>query len=635
MEDNKRHYGAQDIQVLEGLEPVRKRPGMYIGSTGTKGFHHLVYEVVDNSIDEALAGVCDTINVIIYKDGSVSIEDNGSGIPVEIHPQTGKSTLETVLTILHAGGKFNNGAYKVSGGLHGVGVSVVNALSEKLIATVKREGKIYQQTFSEGKPVSELENIGKTNQTGTKIHFWPDEKIFDKGLFFEWEVLELRFREMAFLNHVVTITLEDHRINKKEIFHYEGGIKSFVEYINRKKTPIHSKVIFFEETKDGVNVQVALQYNDGYSETVLTFANNIHTIEGGYHLIGFRSALTRSINDYARKFNLIKEKEQNLMGEDVREGLAAVVSVKLPNPQFEGQTKGKLGNSEIQGIVQSVFNDNFSSFLEENPNVAKEIILKSLKAARAREAAKKARQTIRSSNMLENTSLPGKLADCTSSDINETEIYLVEGDSAGGSAKSGRDRNFQAILPLRGKIMNVEKSRLDKILGYEEIRSMITAFGTGIGEDFNLNTLRYGKIIIMTDADVDGAHIRTLLLTFFYRYMRPLIDAGHVYIAQPPLFHIVKNKKDYYAYGDDELEDLLQKIGRTNYNVSRYKGLGEMDAEQLWETTMDPERRILLKVHVEEDITSDETFTVLMGDKVEPRRQFIEENAKYAENIDA
>lgn len=637
MDKNNTHYDAENIRVLEGLEAVRLRPGMYIGSTGTKGFHHLIYEVVDNSIDEALAGRCDHIEVMLYADGSVSIEDNGPGIPVAKHRQTGVSTLETVLTILHAGGKFDNNAYKVSGGLHGVGVSVVNALSEKLTATVKRDGKIYEQRFTCGKKVSELTVMGEVDpgDTGTTIRFTPDMTIFDDGLEFEWEVLEARFREMAFLNPVVTIHLTDERTGKEETFHYEGGIKEFVKYINRNKTPIHPEIIYFEDTRDGINVQLAMQYFDGYSENVLTFANNIHTGEGGYHLSGLRAALTRSINDYARNFNLIKENEANLTGDDVRDGLTAILAVKLSNPQFEGQTKAKLGNSEVQGIVQGVVSENLARFLEENPRTAKSIIDKAVRAARAREAAKKARDLTIKNNLLENTSLPGKLADCSLKDVHETEIYLVEGDSAGGSAKSGRDRNFQAILPLRGKIMNVEKARIDRVLGFEEIRSMITAFGTGIGEEFDISRLRYGKIIIMTDADVDGAHIRTLLLTFFYRYMRPLVEEGHVYIAQPPLYHIVKNRKDYYAYNDEELEQVLDEIGRGNHLISRYKGLGEMDAEQLWSTTMDPEKRVLLQVTVDEEVAADEIFTVLMGDKVEPRRQFIEENARYAENIDA
>lgn len=637
MDKNNTHYDAENIRVLEGLEAVRLRPGMYIGSTGTKGFHHLIYEVVDNSIDEALAGRCDHIEVTLHVDGSVSIEDNGPGIPVAKHKQTGISTLETVLTILHAGGKFDNNAYKVSGGLHGVGVSVVNALSEELTATVKRDGKIYEQRFARGKKGSELTVMGEVDpeDTGTKIRFTPDMTIFDDGLEFEWEVLEARFREMAFLNSVVTIRLADERTGKEETFHYEGGIKEFVKYINRNKTAIHPEIIYFEDTRDGINVQLAMQYFDGYSENVLTFANNIHTGEGGYHLSGFRAALTRSINDYGRNFNLIKENEANLTGDDVREGLTAILSVKLSNPQFEGQTKAKLGNSEVQGVVQGIVSEDLARFLEENPKTAKSIIDKAVRAARAREAAKKVRDITRKSNFLENTSLPGKLADCSSKDVNETEIYLVEGDSAGGSAKSGRDRNFQAILPLRGKIMNVEKARIDRVLGFEEIRSMITAFGTGIGEEFDISGLRYGKIIIMTDADVDGAHIRTLLLTFFYRYMRPLVEEGHVYIAQPPLYHIVKNRKDYYAYNDEELEQVLDEIGRGNHLISRYKGLGEMDAEQLWSTTMDPEKRVLLQVTVEEEVAADEIFTILMGDKVEPRRQFIEENARYAENIDA
>jgi len=632
-ENNTRKYTAKDIQVLTGLEPVRKRPGMYIGSTGPRGLHHLVYEVVDNSIDEALAGVCDTINVIIGEDNSITVEDNGSGIPVEIHPQTGKTTVETVLTVLHAGGKFNNSAYKVSGGLHGVGVSVVNALSEWLVAKVRRNGNEYMQRFERGKPVTELEVIGKASDTGTTISFKPDYQIFD-NIEFDYETLQYRLREMAFLNKGVKITLEDKRTNTKEVFHYEGGIKSFVEFLNRNKTPIQEDVLYFEDKKDDVMVEIALQYTDSYSENIYTFANNINTEEGGFHLSGLRTALTRAINDYGRKYNYIKEKDENLQGEDVREGLTAVLSVKLPNPQFEGQTKTKLGNSEIKGIVENIVYEHVSNFLEENPSEGRRIIEKTINAARAREAARKAREISRKRSILDNITLPGKLADCQENDLSVTEIFIVEGDSAGGSAKQGRNRKNQAILPLRGKIMNVEKARLDKILEYEEIRSMIAAFGTGIGKDFDINKLRYGKIIIMTDADVDGAHIRTLLLTFFYRYMRPLIENGNVYIAQPPLYKVSKGKKDYYVYSDKELEELLDKIGRSNYTIQRYKGLGEMNAEQLWETTMDPSKRILLKVNIEDAMAADEIFTTLMGDKVRPRREFIERNAKQVRNLD-
>jgi len=632
-DNNGRVYTAEEIQVLTGLEPVRKRPGMYIGSTGEKGLHHLVYEVVDNSIDEALAGVCDTINVIIGKDNSITVEDNGSGIPVEIHPQTGKSTVETVLTILHAGGKFNNSAYKVSGGLHGVGVSVVNALSEWLIAKVRRNGKEYMQKFERGIPVTELEVIGDADDTGTTISFKPDKEIFN-SIEFNYNTLQYRLREMSFLNKGVKITLEDKRTGTKEVFHYEGGIKSFVEYLNRDKNPLHKEILYFEDTKDNTVVELALQYTDSYSENIYTFANNINTEEGGSHLSGLRSALTKAINDYGRKYNYLKDKDENLQGEDVREGLTAVLSVKLTEPQFEGQTKTKLGNSEVKGIVESIVYDYLNSYLEEHPNEARIILEKAISASRAREAARRAREISRKRSILDNVTLPGKLADCQEDDIEVTEIFIVEGDSAGGSAKQGRDRKNQAILPLRGKIMNVEKARLDKILDYEEIRAMIAAFGTGIGKDFDLEKLRYGKIIIMTDADVDGAHIRTLLLTFFYRYMRKLIENGNVYIAQPPLYKVSKGKSEYYAYSDEELEKLLNEIGRGNYIIQRYKGLGEMNPEQLWETTMNPENRILLKVSIEDAKAADEIFTTLMGDKVKPRRDFIERNAKLVRNLD-
>lgn len=634
MED--KNYNAGSIQVLEGLEPVRKRPGMYIGSTGTKGLHHCVMEVMDNSIDEVLAGRADTVNVEIYKDGSISVEDNGSGIPVEVHPKTGKSTLETVLTVLHAGGKFNNDAYKVSGGLHGVGVSCVNALSEWLIATVKRGGHIYEQHFARGKAQGDIKVVGDTKTSGTTIQFMPDSEIFDTTEFSK-EVLVNKFRETAFLNKGVRITLIDDREEepKEEVFHYEGGIKSFVEYINRSKNAISNEIIYFDKSMDDCELEIAMQYTDGYSENVLTFANNIHTTEGGYHLTGFRNALTRVLNDYGRKANIIKEKEENLSGDDSREGLTAIVSVKLKEPQFEGQTKSKLGNSEVQGIVNSVAYQSLMDYFEMHPQEAKKIIEKAISAQRAREAARKARDLSRGKrSVLDNTTLPGKLADCQSNDNTETEIFIVEGDSAGGSAKQGRDRKFQAILPLRGKILNVEKARLDRILAYEEIKAMITAFGTGIDTEFNIEKLRYGKIIIMTDADVDGAHIRTLLLTFFFRHMRELVDDGHIYIAQPPLYMVTKNRKEYYVYSDEELEDLLKEIGRDNYTIQRYKGLGEMNPEQLWETTMDPEHRILLRVNVDDAVNADEIFSMLMGDKVEPRREFIEKNAKYASNLD-
>ncbi|MFA7533577.1 MAG: DNA topoisomerase (ATP-hydrolyzing) subunit B, partial [Tissierellaceae bacterium] len=541
---NNRHYTAQDIQVLTGLEPVRKRPGMYIGSTGPKGLHHLVYEVVDNSIDEALAGICDTIEITIFKDNSVKVSDNGSGIPVEIHPQTGKSTVETVLTILHAGGKFNNGAYKVSGGLHGVGVSVVNALSKWLTAKVKRDGNEYMQKFERGYATSELEIIGKSEDTGTTIHYMPDEEVFET-IEINLETLEHRFREMAFLNKGIKIVLKDERIDKTKEFYYEGGIKSFVEYINKNKTPIQKQIMYFEGEKDSTIVEFALQYTDAYAENIFTFANNINTQEGGTHLSGFRTALTRVINDYGRKYGYIKEKDDNLSGDDVREGLTGILSVKLMEPQFEGQTKSKLGNSETRGIVETLTYDFLNIYLEENPRDGKIILEKAIASQRAREAARKARDLTRRKSILDNTTLPGKLADCQESGIEITEIYIVEGDSAGGSAKQGRDKKFQAILPLKGKIMNVEKARIDKILGFEEIKALITAFGTGIGEDFDIEKLRYGKIIIMTDADVDGAHIRTLLLTFFYRYMKELIENGHIYIAQPPLYKVTKSRKDH------------------------------------------------------------------------------------------
>lgn len=634
MED--KNYNAGSIQVLEGLEPVRKRPGMYIGSTGTKGLHHCVMEVMDNSIDEVLAGRADTVKVVIYKDGSISIEDNGSGIPVEVHPKTGKSTLETVLTVLHAGGKFNNDAYKVSGGLHGVGVSCVNALSEWLIATVKRSGHIYEQHFARGKAQGDIQVVGDTKESGTTIQFMPDSEIFDTTEFSK-EVLVTKFREVAFLNKGVRITLIDEREEdpQEEVFHYEGGIKSFVEYINRSKNAISDDIIYFDKSMEDCELEIAMQYTDGYSENVLTFANNIHTTEGGYHLTGFRNALTRALNDYGRKANIIKEKEDNLSGDDAREGLTAIVSVKLKEPQFEGQTKSKLGNSEVQGIVNTTCYQELIDYFELHPQEGKKIIEKAISAQRAREAARKARDLSRGKrSVLDNTTLPGKLADCQSNDNTETEIFIVEGDSAGGSAKQGRDRKFQAILPLRGKILNVEKARLDRILAYEEIKAMITAFGTGIDTEFNIEKLRYGKIIIMTDADVDGAHIRTLLLTFFFRHMRELVDEGHIYIAQPPLYMVSKNRKEYYVYDDDELEALLKEIGRDNYTIQRYKGLGEMNPEQLWETTMDPEHRILLRVNVDDAVNADEIFSMLMGDKVEPRREFIEKNAKYASNLD-
>ncbi|MDU1643066.1 DNA topoisomerase IV subunit B [Peptoniphilus sp. HMSC075B08] len=637
MAKDKRHYDASDIQVLEGLDPVRKRPGMYIGSTGPRGLHHLVYEIVDNSIDEALAGICDHIIIKINKNGSVEITDNGSGIPVDIHPQTGKSTVETVLTILHAGGKFDNSAYKVSGGLHGVGVSVVNALSNKLVATVKRNGKIYRQEFSKGHRKSDLEVIGETKKddTGTTIYFEPDDTIFETVEFSD-EVLSKRFREMAFLNKGIKIEFIDERKDLKEVFHYEGGIKSFVEFINAKKKPVHDEIIYIDEVREETAVEIAIQYTDSYSEVVLSFANNINTEEGGTHLSGFRSALTRTLNDYGRKNNIIKEKEENLSGEDVREGISAVISVKLPDPQFEGQTKAKLGNSETRGVVDSVLSEELAIFLEENPKVGKQILDKALSARRAREAARKARDLTRKKNNLESMTLPGKLADCQNDDPKRNEIFLVEGNSAGGSAKDGRDSAYQAILPLRGKIMNVEKARLDRMLNSSEIRAMITAFGTGIGEEFDLEKLRYDKIIIMTDADVDGAHIMTLLLTFFFRYMKPLIEEGHVYVAQAPLYGIEKGTKILrYCHNEKELRLALKEYKDSKVNIKRYKGLGEMDPEQLWETTMNPDNRLLLKVNIDDLTEADDTFSILMGSEVEPRRDFITENAVYADYIDA
>ena len=637
MAKDKRHYEASDIQVLEGLDPVRKRPGMYIGSTGPRGLHHLVYEVVDNSIDEALAGICDHIIIKINKNGSVEITDNGSGIPVAIHPQTGKSTVETVLTILHAGGKFDNSAYKVSGGLHGVGVSVVNALSNKLVATVKRDGKIYRQEFSKGVRKSELEVIGETklDDTGTTIYFEPDDTIFETVEFSD-EVLSKRFREMAFLNKGIKIEFIDERKDLNEVYHYEGGIKSFVEFINKKKKPIHDEIIYIDEVREETAVEIAIQYTDSYSEVVLSFANNINTEEGGSHLSGFRSALTRTLNDYGRKNNIIKEKEENLSGEDVREGISAVISVKLTDPQFEGQTKAKLGNSETRGIVDSVLSEDLAVFLEENPKVGKQILDKALSARRAREAARKARDLTRKKNNLESMTLPGKLKDCQNDDPGKNEIFLVEGNSAGGSATDGRDSAYQAILPLRGKIMNVEKARLDKMLNSSEIRAMITAFGTGIGEEFDINKLRYDKIIIMTDADVDGAHIMTLLLTFFFRYMKPLIEEGHVYVAQAPLYGIEKGTKILrYCHNEKELRLALKEYKDAKINIKRYKGLGEMNPEQLWETTMNPDNRLLLKVNIDDLTEADDTFSILMGTDVEPRRDFITENAIYADYIDA
>ena len=628
-------YGASQIQVLEGLEAVRKRPGMYIGSTGPRGLHHLVYEIVDNSIDEALQGYCDRIYVSLNEDGSVTVKDAGRGIPVEIHPKTGKSTLETVLTVLHAGGKFGGGGYKVSGGLHGVGISVVNALSKWLVADVYRNGKIYRQTYEKGITTSELEVVGESHHTGTIINFMPDETIFDE-IEFKYETLEHRLRELSFLNKGVKIVFEDKRegSQRKKEFHYEGGLVEFVKYLNKTKTPIHDDVVYIDKKVGDSIVEIAMQYTDGYTENIYSFANNIDTHEGGTHLAGFKAALTKTVNDYAKRNKLIKENEGNLTGEDIREGLTAVISVKLPDPQFEGQTKTKLGNTYMRGNVDGVTVEELGAFLEENPTTARTIVDKGLRAQRAREAAKRARELTRRKSVLESTSLPGKLADCAEKDPAKSEIFLVEGDSAGGSAKQGRDRHTQAILPLRGKILNVEKSRLDRILSSDEIKNMITAFGCGIGNDFDLEKARYHKIVIMTDADVDGAHIRTLLLTFFFRYMRPLIENGYVYAAQPPLYKVKKQKKEYYVYSDKELEVLLEEIGRTGVELQRYKGLGEMNAEQLWDTTMNPETRTLLQVTIEDAVMADQVFSMLMGDKVGPRKEFIEENATYVTNLD-
>ena len=627
-------YGANQIQILEGLEAVRKRPGMYIGSTSARGLHHLVYEVVDNSIDEALAGYCTHIEVTIHKDNSITVTDNGRGIPVDMH-ESGKPAVEVVLTVLHAGGKFGGSGYKVSGGLHGVGVSVVNALSTNMEVKVKRDGKIHEITFEKGVTKEPLKVVGQTDETGTLVHFVPDAEIFDETVY-DYDTLRHRLRELSFLNRGITIILTDERPEevRQETFYFEGGISSFVEHLNRNKEVINPEPVYFNGTKDTTVVEIALQYNTSYSENIYSFVNNINTEEGGTHLAGFKSALTRAANDFARRQGIIKNNEDNLVGEDIREGLTCVISIKLREPQFEGQTKTKLGNSEVRGIVDSIVSEGLSEYFEENPVISKKIIEKSIMASRAREAARKARELTRRKNALEVSSLPGKLADCSVKDPEQAEIYLVEGDSAGGSAKQGRDRRFQAILPLRGKILNVEKARLDKILNNEEIRTMITAFGSGIGSEFDITKRRYGKIIIMTDADVDGAHIRTLLLTFFYRYMRPLIENGHVYIAQPPLYQIRKGRSHWYTYSDEELAQKLDEIGRDGITVQRYKGLGEMNPEQLWETTMDPEKRTVLQGHLREAEEADSIFTILMGDKVEPRRRFIEEHANLVRNLD-
>ena len=631
-------YGASQIQILEGLEAVRKRPGMYIGSTSAKGLHHLVYEIVDNSVDEALAGYCDHIEVTINKDNSITVVDNGRGVPVGIQAKAHKPAVEVVFTILHAGGKFGGGGYKVSGGLHGVGASVVNALSEWLEVNVYVDGYEYYQRYERGKVMCELQKIGPTEKRGTTVHFLPDKEIFEETVF-DYKVLKQRLREIAFLTKGLRISLTDVREEEPILssFHYEGGIREYVAYLNKANTPLYDEIIYCEGEKDGVLVEVALQHNDGYNENVYSFVNNITTPEGGTHLVGMRSALTKTFNDYARKNKLLKDNEQSLTGEDIREGLTAIVSIKIGEPQFEGQTKQKLGNSEARGAVESIVSDKLSVFLEQNPAIGKLIVEKSVMAQRARDAARKARDLTRRKGALDSMSLPGKLADCSDKDPAKCEIYIVEGDSAGGSAKTARSRATQAILPLRGKILNVEKARLDKILVNNEIKAMITAFGTGIHEDFDITKLRYHKIIIMTDADVDGAHISTLLLTFLYRFMPDLIREGYVYLAKPPLYKIERNKKEWYAYSDDELNAILTEIGRDQNNkIQRYKGLGEMDAEQLWETTMDPERRILMRVSMDdaEKVSIDETFSVLMGDKVEPRREFIEKNAKYVRNLD-
>ena len=626
-------YGAEQIQVLEGLEAVRKRPGMYIGSTGPRGLHHLVYEVVDNSIDEALAGFCKTISVCIHKDNSITVEDDGRGMPVDNHPKLGIPAVEVIHTVLHAGGKFGGGGYKVSGGLHGVGASVVNALSTKMEVEVKRNGRIYKQTYERGKTTSPLTEIGNAKKTGSKSTFWPDPDIFDDTEY-DYETLERRLREMAFLNKGIKITLKDEREGRKreEEFHYEGGIREFVKHLNTNKEPLHNDIIYFELADKTREVEVALQYTDRYNEMLLSYANNINTTEGGFHMVGFKTALTRTINDYARKNKLLKDSDDALSGEDVREGLTAIISVKLTEPQFEGQTKTKLGNSDMRGFVETATAENVMYFLEENPAQAKIIIDKCMRAARAREAARKARELTRRKSVLDGVSMPGKLADCSEKDPALSEIFLVEGDSTGGSAKQGRDRLRQAVLPLRGKILNVEKARLDKILNSEEIKNMITAFGCNIGPDFDESKLRYHKIIIMTDADVDGAHIRTLLLTFFYRYMTPLIEKGYVYAAQPPLFQVKKGKEVYYTYSDKEQEKLMKELADKpgKADIQRYKGLGEMDFHQLWETTMDYNNRTLIQITLEDATAADEIFTTLMGDKVAPRRQFIEQNAALA-----
>lgn len=635
MSMNQPAYDENQIQVLEGLEAVRKRPGMYIGSTSAKGLHHLVWEVVDNSIDEAMAGICDHIEIIVHQDNSVTVVDNGRGIPVGENAKLKKSTLEVVMTVLHAGGKFGGGGYKVSGGLHGVGVSVVNALSSKVVVQVRRDGQIYQQEYQRGVPQYDIKVIGETDDHGTTVTFLPDSEIFTETTEFEYNTLLTRVRELAFLNKGIALTLTDERTGASNYFKYEGGIIEYVKYLNEKKEALHEEPIYVEGSRDSIQVEVSLQYNDSYTENIYSFANNINTHEGGTHESGFKSALTRIINDYARKMGFIKDNSSNLTGDDVREGLTAIISVKIPEPQFEGQTKTKLGNSEVRGIVESLFAEKLQEFLQENPAVSRRIMEKALSASRAREAARKAREMTRRKSALEVSALPGKLADCSSKDASISELYIVEGDSAGGSAKQGRDRHFQAILPLRGKILNVEKARLDRILSNAEIRAIITALGTGISDDFDITKARYHKVIIMTDADVDGAHIRTLLLTFFYRYMRKIVEAGYIYIAQPPLFKVERNKVIRYAGSEKERDQIIAEFGENaKYNVQRYKGLGEMNAGQLWETTMDPESRSMLQVTIEDAILADSIFDTLMGDNVEPRRDFIQEHAKLVRNLD-
>ncbi|WP_214828950.1 DNA topoisomerase (ATP-hydrolyzing) subunit B [Exiguobacterium algae] len=630
-------YGADQIQVLEGLEAVRKRPGMYIGSTSSRGLHHLVWEIVDNSIDEALAGYCDTITVTVEPGNSIVVEDNGRGIPVDVQKKTGRPAVEVIFTVLHAGGKFGGGGYKVSGGLHGVGASVVNALSTKLEVFVRRDGNVYYQSFKRGVPQGELEIVGTTDTTGTTVRFFPDGEIFQETLEYDFDLLATRLRELAFLNKGLRIIAKDDRSDEtiERNYHYEGGIKSYVEHLNRSKASIHEEPVYVHGTKDGIEVEIALQYNEGFASNIYSFTNNIPTHEGGTHETGFKTALTRSINDYAKRFGLMKEADGSLSGDDVREGLTAIVSVKHPAPQFEGQTKTKLGNADARTATDTLFSDTFEQFLLENPSVGRLIVDKGLMAARARLAAKRAREMTRRKGVLEVSSLPGKLADCSSKDASQSELYIVEGDSAGGSAKSGRDRHFQAILPIRGKIINVEKARLDKILANQEVRTIITALGTGIADEFDLSKARYHKLIIMTDADVDGAHIRTLLLTFFYRYMRPLVESGYVYIAQPPLYGVKHGKETVYVQNERELQEAIKQLPENaRYSVQRYKGLGEMDPEQLWNTTMNPETRSMLRVDLQDAIEADEIFETLMGDNVEPRRDFIQSHAHYVKNLD-